>query len=150
MTVAVIIEDCLGFGPCMGHRKEWLNYPSALETAICVNRDISPAEQLIRSLDTDDEYACIRRRVGGSWRRIWDVSDIKPGVQFWMRSQNRLSTIRPFNSRHLLLEMDTVKRERFKDFFGFKPTEHWKGHWEYTDAELDGDGDRPIPVHITS
>ena len=44
--------------------------------------------------------------------------------------------------------MDTVKRENFKGLIGLKPTERWQGHWEYTDAELDGDGDRPIPVHI--
>ena len=149
MTVAVMIEDCLGFGPCMGHRKEWLKYPSALETAICVNRNISPAEQLT-ILDTDDDYAYIRRKVGGRWRRIWDVSEIKPGVQFWMHSQNRVSTIRPLNNWHLLLEVDTVKREKLKGLFGLKPTEQWKCHWEYTDMELDGDGDRPIPVHITS
>ena len=150
MTVAVIIEDCLSFGPCMGHRKEWLKYPSTLETAICVNRNISPAENLLRSLDTDDDYAYIRRRDGGRWQRIWDVSGIKPGVQFWMHSQNRVSTIRPLNSRHLLLELDTVKREKLKELFGLKATEQWESHWEYTDTELDGDGDRPIPVHITS
>lgn len=150
MTVAVIIEDCLGFGPCMGYRKDRFKYPAALETAICVNRNIFPAEQLIRSRDTDDNYSDIPRRDGGRWRRIWDVSDIKPGVQFWMRSQNRVNTIRRFNRRHLLLEMDTVKREKLKEMIGLKPTERWQGHWEYTDAELDGDGDRPIPVHITS
>ena len=102
MTVAVIIEDRLGFGPCKGHRKEWLKYPSAVETTICVNRYISPAERLIQFRDTDDDYSHIPRRDGGRWRRIWDVSAIKPEVQFWMRSQNRVSTIRPFNSRHLL------------------------------------------------
>ena len=150
MTVAVIIEDCLSFGPCMGHRREWLKYPSTLETAICVNSSISPAEQLIRSLDTDDDYAYIRGRVGGKWRSIWDVSKIKPGVQFWMLSQNRVSTVRPLNSRHLLLEMDTVKREKLRVLVGLKPGEQWESHWEYTDTELDGDGDRPIPVHITS
>ena len=150
MTVAVIIEDRLGFGPCRGRSIEWLKYPSALETAICVNRNISPAEQLIHSLDTDDNYAYIRQRDGGRWRRIWDVSEIKPGVQFWMHSQNRVSTILSLNSRHLLLELDTVKREKLKELLGLKPTEQWESHWEYTDTELDGDGDRPIPVHITS
>ena len=148
MTVAVIIEDRLGYGPCRGHEREWFKYPSALDTAICVNRDISPAEKLTRSRDTDDEYSYIPRKYGGRWRIAWGVSGVEPGVKFWTGPQNRVSTIRPLNSRHLLLQMDTVKREKLQKLIGLKPTEHWKGHWEYTDVELDGDGDRPIPVHI--
>lgn len=150
MTVAVIIEDRLGSGPCRGHERKWFKYTSALETAICVNRDISPAEKLTRSRDTDDEYSYIPRRYGGRWRIIWGVSGVEPGVKFWMGPQNRVSTICPLNSRHLLLEMDTVKREKVHKLIGLKPTENWKRHWEYTDVELDGDGDRPVPVHITS
>ncbi len=150
VTVAVIIEDSLGNGPCSGYRRRRFKHPSILETAICVNTDLSPANELIKTRGTHDENFYGTRRDGGEWRRIWDVSDIKPGDRFWMRSQNRVSTLRLLNSWHLLLGMDTVKREKFQALIGLKSTEHWKGHWEYTDEELDGDGVRPIPVHITS
>ena len=150
MTVAVIIEDRMGYGPCTGHRRGWFKSPSTLETAICVNRDIPPAEKLIRSRDTDDGYSYIPLRDGGRWRIIWDVSRIAPGVQFWTGPQNRVSTILLLNSRHLLLQMDNVKREKLRALIGMEPMERWEGHWEYTDVECDGHGDRPIPVHITS
>ena len=90
------------------------------------------------------------REEGRSWRRTWDVSDIKPGDKFWMRSQHRLRTVRRLNSRHLLLQIDTVKREKLRVILGLKPKKRGPFHREYTDVELDGHGDRPIPVHITS
>ncbi len=150
LTVAVVREGRLGTGPCSGHRTSWFRYPSILETAICVNTNISPARKLIRSRDTDDEYSHMPREDGGRWRRIWKVSDIKPGEKFWMRSQHRLRTICRLNSRHLLLQMDTVKRQKLRALIGMKPMKRREFHREYTDVELDGDGDRPIPVHITS
>ena len=150
ITVAIIIEDSLGVGPCSGNRRRWFKHPSILETAICVNTDISPAAKLTKTQGTRDEDYYRMRRDGLVWRSIWDVSCIKPGDRFWMRSQNRVITLQPLNNWHLLLKLDTVKREKFQALIGLKPTEHWKGHWEYTDVELAGDGVRPIPVHITS
>ena len=150
VTAAVITEDSLGTGPCTGHNRWWLGYPSILETAICVDMDIAPTQRLIRSRDTHDKYSNIPRSDGGRWRRIWNVSDIRPGERFWMRSQHRLRTIFLLNSRHLLLRMETVWRQKLRELIGLKTMKRWEGHREYTDVELDGDGDRPIPVHITS
>ena len=148
MTVAVVREASLGTRPCSRHTTNWFKYASILETAICVNPDISPARTLIRSRNNDDEYSHIPRKYGGRWRRVWDVSDIKPGDKFWMRSQHRLRTVRQLNSRHLLLEIDTIKRGQVAALLGIRSKMLGPFHREYTDLECDGDGDRPIPVHI--
>ena len=148
MIVAVVREASLGTRPCSRHTTNWFRYPTILETAICVNPDISPARTLIRCRNTGDDYSHIPRKHGGRWRRVWDVSDIKPGDKFCMRSQHRLRTVRRLNSRHLLLQIDTVKREKLSALLGFESKMLGPFHREYTDLECDGDGDRPIPVHI--
>ena len=150
VTAAVITEDSLGTGPCTGRSMRRFRSPSILETAICVNTNITPREKLHRSRDIHDKYSKMPRDYDGRWRRVWNVSDIRAGEKFYMRSQQRLETICQLNSRHLLLKTDTVWRAELPKLIGMKKKGKWEGHREYTDVELDGDGDRPFPEHITS
>lgn len=150
LTVAVVVEESLGAQyPCRGDRPRWFKNPSILETAICINTTLDPASKLIRTQGCQDENRYVSRRDFEDWQSTWDVSALAPGQHLWMSSQTRVRTICSLTKWHLLLEMDTAKRLILRELMGMKPSERI-GHWEYTDEELDGDGVRPIPVHITS
>ena len=149
-ATAVVVKECLGITSADNrvqrcrHDGGW-SAPSRLETAIVINHEIHGSLSINKRQCQEELEEW--RRADHLWRTVWDVSDVRQGHKFWMSSPlGRLSTIEKLSPSHLLLEWDTVKRDKIRQIVGFDPADR-PGHWEYTE-----DGDRPpvrpIPVHV--
>lgn len=148
MTTAVIREESLGeTPPCSRNRSVWFSVPSALETALCINRNLSPAKELKKTRICLDEAHWISRTDARRWNHVWDVSGLPRGRSLWVGSEDRLKVLRPLSDWHLLLEVDIVKRALFRETLGIRPSER-VSHWEYTNEEDESIDIHPIPVHI--
>jgi hypothetical protein len=147
-TVAVMVEDCLRAkfpGQNIRLRCGDNQRGSALQTSICVNDEIDPCKQLVRSpvarLDAD----------GGpqDWEWTWDVSNLKRGGPWYFPfgPQGRLKTLHVLTRSRLILEWDLVWTDVLRKAVGMSRRER-ESHWEYT--ELVDLPIRPIPVYLLS
>jgi hypothetical protein len=148
MTTAVIVEDSLGENTgCSRDRSAWFTLPSVLETALCINRNLSPARELKKTRARLDEAHWISRTDARRWKHVWDVSGLARGKSLWVGSEDRLRVLRPLSDWSLLLAVDIVKRALFRETLGIRPSER-VSHWEYTNEEDESIDIHPIPVHI--
>ena len=153
IAMAVLIEDSLrstrgqGRDRCKRQR-EWIDTPSMLETALCINHAIKPVKQLTR---TEAKCSLKKWRNDSShdWGLYWDVSKLDKNESFWLSPAScQLMTIQAMSNTHLLLECNTSIGAILRRAFGLGPEKRY-GHWEYTE-EQDKPPVRPIPVHIRS
>lgn len=149
MTMAVLVEDRLAT-----HRKdrcERTKKPSILETAIVINRSLSPAEYLEKVRGTDYPDPPPWRNADRRWRYIWVVRHIPAGISLRLAEANRLQTVEALTDTHLLLQHTTAFIRLIKDALKIESARQ-DSHWEYASDNSDddsADGDiRPVPVHI--
>ncbi|KAK7883368.1 hypothetical protein LTR67_011309 [Exophiala xenobiotica] len=152
MTMAVLVEDRLAAvgDPC--RRDSRTIRPTTLETAVVINRSLSPVRHLKR----------IRRRrhrdppppwrsADRQWRCIWKVRAIPAGASFRLPEANRLKTIGALTDTHLLLEQTSAVVQFIKDSLkikSFRKDCHWEYASDNSDDDSASDDVRPVPVHV--
>lgn len=151
MTMAVLVEDRLAppANPC---RQQCLAEPTVLETAVVVNRSLSPVRHLERTRrrrhsDPLPPWRSADRR----WRYIWKVRAVPLGASFRLPGSNRLKTIAALTDTHLSLEQSSDVFRLIKVFLRIKSSRK-ESHWEYASDNSDnGSADEdvmPVPVHV--
>ena len=147
--LAVIVKECLGITHPSGRHQRCQrqhNAPSRLETSLVINTQIAPHDDLVklsrkRELDVEQWRTADR-----NWEYYWDVSKVEDGATFWVVPRSRLKLCTILSATHLLLDYDTIKRDKFLKKIG-APVGERLGHWEYTEDE-EHPLVRPIPVHV--
>ena len=153
MSMAVMVTDSL-IGrrqrrPCSSERPRWFEYPSMLETAICVHTAKHPVESLELTERYHDDCSKSWRWGDKSWEMMWSLSGIRPRDSFWVGHQGRLITSGCPTDCILEAKVDFVMRDFVRQLLG-QPLWEREGHWEYTDEEDGLPTTRPIPVRIVS
>lgn len=149
MTMAVLVEDRLAThskDPCGRDNK-----PTILETAIVINRSLSPVRHLEKVERRKNKDPPPWRSADRRWNYIWKVQGIPTGTSLRLPEANRLKAVAALTDTHLLLEQTPALIQLIKDALKIKSVRK-DCHWEYasdnSDYDSAGDDIRPVPVHV--
>jgi hypothetical protein len=149
MTMAVLVEDRLAV-----HCSESCGQdggPTTLETAIVINRSLSPVRHLEKVTRRKYNDPPPWRSADKPWKYVWKVRGVPSGTSLRLADAGRLRAIRCLTDTHLLLEQTPALVRLIRNTLRIKSGRK-DSHWEYgsdnSDDDSAGDDVRPLPVHI--
>ncbi|OQU94989.1 hypothetical protein CLAIMM_01261 [Cladophialophora immunda] len=150
MTVAVLVEDRLATQSkrLCGRGNNTL---TTLETAITINRSLSPATCLKKVKERKYRDHSPWRTADRCWKYVWKVRNVPAGASFRLAEANSLKTHSVLTDTHLLVAQTSVLSQLLKDRLKIKSSRKQR-HWEYasdnSDDDSAGDDIRPVPVQV--